>query len=315
MSRDAYTLLDLTELAAHRALRHLPIALVSAIGSGTAAIEGRRACWNNEPWTKAVCKNITRLTGETNPNALRQHVLRNAENVGRLRAEYAILNRLARTDRIVVDGLENLKHLRGPSLFVMAHLSNWEVIFPVMASQKIAMTTVFDPPAQRARREIVQDVRASFTTIEPGIQFISTKSNTMRQCVNTLEAGKNLLIFVDEERDGLIWSPHLGRQLPNQGNRFFVARLAQRFEAPIIPVRIKRTKGARFVCTFMPPLPMPGSGERQADTLTIADTIAEQVETWILEDLDEWFWLPQLNFDRKFPARRKARRPSRMAAG
>ncbi len=308
MSRSKYTLLDLTELAFHWFLRLLPTELVSTIGAVLATVECRRQHWLGSEWPRVACSNITRLTGETDQKVLRRRLFRNAENTGRLRAEYSILGRLTNSDRIAFEGLENITGSSRPIIFITAHLSNWEVLFPAMMAQGISMSPMYDPPLERGRRQIVHNVRMAFARLQPGQEMISTTGNTMRHCVKTLEKGRNLLIFVDEERGGLIWCPHLGRTLPNEGNRFFVARLANRFGAAVIPVRISRVSGFKFVCSYMPALPMPSTGNRDADTKALADTITEQVEEWVKNDLDQWFWLPQLNLDRKFPSQKQARR-------
>ncbi len=123
----------------------------------------------------------------------------------------------------------------------------------------------------------------------------------MRHCMQILSSGRNLLIYVDEEREGLVWGPHLGRTLPDRGNRFFVARLALRFGASIIPVKISRVSGVKFHCQYMPALPMPSTGDKETNTKILADTISEHIDAWVRNDLDEWFWLPYLHLDRKFP--------------
>ena len=236
MRHRQYTLVDRVEMAAYKLFRLLPIDLASGFGAFLAKADCARCYWLGMEWTQVICNNLTRLTGETDAKALRRRLFRYAENTGRLRAEYAVLERLTSGERIKFQGLEHPKNANAPIIFVSAHISNWEVVAPAMAIQSIAMSPLYNPPTERGRREMLDGIRAKFAEMQPGQQLISATGNAMRKCVETLASGRNLIIYADEERDGLIWSPSFGRTLPNKGNRFLLARLALRFQATIIPV-------------------------------------------------------------------------------
>jgi KDO2-lipid IV(A) lauroyltransferase len=58
-----------------------------------------------------------------------------------------------------------------------------------------------------------------------------------------------------------------------------------------VPVRIERTRGARFRLVAEPPLELPQSGDAQADTLALMTAVNAAVERWIRARPEMWFWL------------------------
>ena len=70
-----------------------------------------------------------------------------------------------------------------------------------------------------------------------------------------------------------------------------LARLALRYDCAVIPVRVDRIAGARFRITDEAPLPLPRSGDNEADTLALMTSVNQVLERWIRERPEHWFWL------------------------
>ena len=70
-----------------------------------------------------------------------------------------------------------------------------------------------------------------------------------------------------------------------------LAQFALRFDCPVVPMRAERTNGARFHIRFYPPLDMPRTGDRQADTLAIMTEVNRIIEGWVRERPEQWLWL------------------------
>jgi KDO2-lipid IV(A) lauroyltransferase len=70
-----------------------------------------------------------------------------------------------------------------------------------------------------------------------------------------------------------------------------LAQLALRFDCAIVPARVERLKGARFRLTVFPPLELPRTGNRHADTLAIMTRVNAILESWIRARPELWFWL------------------------
>jgi Kdo2-lipid IVA lauroyltransferase/acyltransferase len=70
-----------------------------------------------------------------------------------------------------------------------------------------------------------------------------------------------------------------------------LARLALRFDATVVPVRVLRLKGAHFRLMAETPLALPRSGNSAADTLALLTKVNETVERWVREHPEQWLWV------------------------
>ncbi|MFI4988671.1 MAG: lysophospholipid acyltransferase family protein, partial [Alphaproteobacteria bacterium] len=70
-----------------------------------------------------------------------------------------------------------------------------------------------------------------------------------------------------------------------------IARLALRFNCPIVPVLVERLRGARFRFTVMPPLHAVDTGDVAADVLATMTRINGMIESWIRARPEQWLWI------------------------
>jgi Kdo2-lipid IVA lauroyltransferase/acyltransferase len=70
-----------------------------------------------------------------------------------------------------------------------------------------------------------------------------------------------------------------------------IAELALRYDAPIIPARVIRIKGANFETIIYPPLVYTKTGDKGKDVYNIMLTINQMLESWIREHPEQWFWV------------------------
>ena len=101
-------------------------------------------------------------------------------------------------------------------------------------------------------------------------------------------AGGHLGILPDQKMNDGIAVPFFGRDAMTAPA---LARLALRFDCPVVPLRAERTGGARFHIRFYPPLEIPNSGDRQADVLALMTEVNRIIEGWIIERPEQWLWL------------------------
>jgi len=70
-----------------------------------------------------------------------------------------------------------------------------------------------------------------------------------------------------------------------------IAFLALRFECDVFPLRVERLAGARFRVTVSPALPLPRSGDRQADAASLMTSVNATLEAWIRDRPELWLWV------------------------
>ena len=153
----------------------------------------------------------------------------------------------------------------------------------------------------------------------PDLELIPASPNAMLgidavlRLDRAVNEGKNLAIFVDEERHGYVWSPSLGRSLPYAGNRWIAARLAARHNINIVPAFVERLGLARYRIVVQPALERPQCTTSQALARYLADQIDERVEAWVRPRIENWYWLPYFESDLPCPMDRNAKPSSKSA--
>ncbi len=210
------------------------------------------------------------------------------ENLGRVATE---LPHIARMDifndgRFTVSGLEHIDRARddgAPGLVFMAHFGNWEVS-ALAAKQRIADFGIIYRAANHPTAERL--ILKSRRWIKGNL--IAKGGAGARQSLGLLKAGGHLGILPDQKMNDGIAVPFFGRDAMTAPA---LARLALRFQCPVIPVRTERTKGAHFNVRFYPPLDLPQSGDRQADVLALMTTVNRMIEDWIRERPEQWLWM------------------------
>ena len=87
-----------------------------------------------------------------------------------------------------------------------------------------------------------------------------------RRAIESLRIGKHLSMLVDQKMNDGIAVPFFGRDAMTAPA---LARLALRFNATVVPVRVLRLKGAHVHLIAEAPLVLPRSGNSVADTLAL----------------------------------------------
>jgi len=284
-------------------LRRLPVPAASGIGAGLGHLYVLQGDLRGQLWIKRARRNVRQIIGKTDERTVNRIVYDAVRNAGRHNAEIPVLTESTRR-RTRYRGLENLKSIDGPTILLFPHLSNWELASLPFLDTGRALTAIYTPPESEVVHRAIVDARLCNMQVRaPGSKLIPATATAARDLVRAAKAGENLLIAIDEERDGLIWAPAFGRLLPPAGNRFIAARLARRFGHRLVPVSVRRQPDVTFDVTVHEPIEVPQTNDASADIETAADRIAEFFETLIRDNLDQWYWLAELRLDRPFPKR------------
>ncbi|MBU2533502.1 MAG: hypothetical protein KKB37_12230 [Alphaproteobacteria bacterium] len=287
-------------LVAARVFERLPASVVSAIGAGLGHLYALQADVRGQLWINRVRRNVALLGREKDPRRVDRLVYAAMRNSGRVTAEMTVLEKLEK--HIAMHGIERLEALGKPVVLVFSHLGNWEFAsLPFLATGQ-ALVAIYAPPQNEAAHRIAVAARlASMRKRAPGSKLLPASPRAARELVRAAQAGENLLIAIDEERDGLVWNPPFGRKVPYAGNRMLVARIARKFDYAIVPVSVRRRRGIAFDLTVHPQIEVVQSGDVDADIRATADRISEFFEALIRDNIDQWYWLGELRMDRPFP--------------
>jgi len=213
-------------------------------------------------------------------------------HIGRVGAEFATLHRLWRRGRIAVSGAEHLLSARegGRPVIVMGvHTGNWEVIGPTMIGLGIRGARGFYQPLPNRfahRLLVLSRRRYGAILLRPGI------AATRAAYRHLVEDRGVFLIYADEERDGNVAAPLLGRPLPARSNIVTAVRLAWASGAQIVPAYVERLGGARFRTNFLPPVELVTEGAPGA-LLENVQRLDRTITPIVLGRLDQWYMLTQ----------------------
>ncbi|CCQ74889.1 lauroyl acyltransferase [Magnetospira sp. QH-2] len=267
-------------------LRWIPVDISSAV-------LGRLAAWLGPklPVTRRARNNIGAAFPQMSENE-REATLREMwENLGRTVAEHPHLDRLRifgpeADGRIEVVGSENLDLMRDDSregLFFSGHLANWEVISIVAAQRGIVIDVVYRAANNPHMDWLYQKGRAPI-----GGQLIPKGPKGARILLKALRDGRHVGMLVDQKMNDGIAVPFFGRDAMTAPA---LAELALKYNCPVIPSRTERIGGARFRCTFFPPMEINHTGNRSADVAEFMTRVNALLESWIRERPGQWLWL------------------------
>lgn len=294
--RAFYNAKGLMKLAVHEGLRLLPIDVCSSIG----ALGAKTAPLRYPDSDRRARKVFKRLRPEAaDPAWLDAAMNRLWLNIGRTMAEYSVLDRLWGAGRIEVEGVERFdaaKESGKPRIIIGLHLGNWEVIGPALIQTGHPVNVVYLRPDSEFEHQIVRKVRFRY-----GVRLVTPTPNSPREAIRILQKNEEAFgIYVDELARDRVHGPAFGRPLRNMGNIAYVARLALMTGAMVLPIYAVRVGDrAQFKVTFLPPLDMINTGDRDADVMTNIARIDALIDPIVKAHLDQWYYILDFKFEDK----------------
>ncbi len=202
------------------------------------------------------------------------------DNLGRVMMEYAHLEKIGRDNTQIV-GLDILEKYRGkPAILLSGHLANWECCPPALFLQKDFNAS----PIYRAPNNPFSDKMLHYArTLAGKIKTIPKSRSGTRHIVQAMNDGTFIGMLIDQKYNEGVAVNFFGK--PAMTSPIF-SQLAQKFDCPIIPLRIERLKNCNFKITIEEPL--------EAENKTAEDLISAfnlKLEKWITERPEQWLWL------------------------
>lgn len=205
------------------------------------------------------------------------------DNLGRVMAEYAHLAYLGR-ERVEIINPEKLPRDRA-CIVIGGHLANWEMIGMAPRFQLgVTLDAVYRAPNNPWSARLLDRTRS----LGGEIRTIAKSRTSARGFVESLSAGRPVGMLIDQKYNEGIAIPFFGHDAMT--STAFV-KIPQKYDCPLIPVRIERMSGAHFRLTFLDPLEIHNNdGTPRAVESVVADA-HHMLERWIREKPEQWLWL------------------------
>jgi Kdo2-lipid IVA lauroyltransferase/acyltransferase len=243
------------------------------------------------PVSQVARRNLALAMPELSPAAMEAIVRDMWDNLGRVAAEYAHLERLAAgglADILEFVGYEHFLELRddrrGGFMFG-AHLGNWELAPLISALHGLPLAVIYRAPNNPLVERFMRTIRGL-----SGGESLPKGGVDARRLVGIIRKGGHIAMLLDQKMNDGIPVPFFGREAMTAPA---LVELALRSGCPVFPARVERLAGARFRVTVYPRLDLPRSGDRQRDVREGLTLINRIIEGWVRERPAQWFWVHQ----------------------
>jgi len=211
------------------------------------------------------------------------------DNFGRTLGEFPNMHRVdfsKDSDQVEVEGAEILHELdrQGRSaVLVGGHFANWELlaatIVRCMKDCRITYRHANNPTIDKA----IIDQRKAY-----GVRILAPKGGSgAKELMAALKSGASVGLMNDQKMNDGIAAPFFGREAMTASGP---ARMALRYDCPLVPMNVVRKDRTRFKVTVYEPLEKP-DGSDAAAILETVTRINQMIEGWIMAAPEQWFWV------------------------
>ncbi|MFV1850960.1 MAG: lauroyl acyltransferase [Thalassospira sp.] len=237
--------------------------------------------------SKKARNNLVRAFPEKSETEIDAIITGMWENLGRSAGEIPHIHKMKPGgERIEIVGAEHAlvtKDDGKPGLFFTGHIGNWEVSMCIASVLDMHMMSVYRAPDNPWVDNLFMRARKTFKG-----ELVRKGPDGARKLTRFMKDGGHACMLVDQKMADGIAVPFFGRDAMTAPA---LAQFAIKYDAPIIPVRVERIKGANFRMTFYPALDVAKTGNRHDDILAIMTEVNATLESWIRERPEQWLWV------------------------
>lgn len=279
LKKTRYAIETLAVYAIYYFFSLFPINTASDIGGSTMRKVGKYL-----PATKTARRNLEIAFPEKSFEEREQIIIDMWENLGRVGAEYAHLDKILNNIEVVgQDNIEEGVNSGKPLIFISAHIGNWEVGSSVLRKFGADVKAVYRKPNNVGVEKLLQKCRSY------GAEgSIAKGADGARQIVSLLKAKGKLGMLLDQKLNEGIAVPFFGKDAMTAPA---VAHFAYKFDCLLYPIHVVRTKGANFKVIIYPKMELPQMGNREKDIYESMKEINHIMEDWIRENPAQWLWI------------------------
>lgn len=272
----------------HYLLRYLPLRTNASIGAFLGPVAAKYRFKTQHQRAK---RNLAILRPDLNEPAQEKMLTAMWQHIGQSMSEYSILDKIYNNNRISIENSAYLQPVldhKQAVIFVTVHTGNWELWGNLATAYGFNFMALYMPERNRFARRI-----AHFSRERMGaIKLVESNPAAMRQICKHLANKGALWIAIDEVKKNQVNVPRFGRKLKTQhSNLSFAVRLAQRYQAAIIPIWTRREAASNFSIKLGNALTVETGDNAFAEAF---ENLDQQLEAWLMDNLEQWYMLHEL---------------------
>ena len=211
------------------------------------------------------------------------------ENIGRVFAEYAHLNKFSIYDKKKIKinftnkiNIEKLKNYKKPIVFFSGHFSNFELMGVCLKELNFNIGVIYRPLNNIFVNPIWEliKINSSSTLIEKG-------PKGSKKLIKHIKQNNSLGLLVDQRLSSSIHVPFFGRPATTTTTP---AKLAIKHGALLVPMFIKRVNEIEFEFFIDEPIVINKTNNYKKDIFNIAKSMNKKIEEFIISDPAHWLW-------------------------
>jgi KDO2-lipid IV(A) lauroyltransferase len=210
-------------------------------------------------------------------------------NFSRVLADYPHLRSIWHlSDKVIeIVGEEHLEAARrsGAFLLVGAHFGHWELPAFYASRSGIKGTAIYSPDPNPLVDALLR--RCRLRAGKNGV-LVAKQSAAVRQVITALDRREAVFLLADHRVDDGSLIPFFGRPAMTT---LTPARLARRFNCPILLARAEQLPHGRYRIIYHPPIRPNMALAPQRDILELTTQILQTFETWIRTTPEQWNYL------------------------
>ncbi len=232
--------------------------------------------------------NMMKAFPEKTPAEIDGLVVKMWDNMGRTFGEYPHLRVLTRhyKKRIEIVHPERLQQLADdgkPGIVFSAHIGNWEMSSVSSRAADLEYHRIY----RFANNPLVEWLFTYFRKDVKGELLPKGKAG-MKRIVKHMNEGGHLALLIDQKMNDGISVPFFGFEAMTTPA---LARLAMKYDCPVVPIRSERLKGAHYRLTAEEALSFEKTGDAKTDSRALMIKANKVLERWIREKPEQWLWV------------------------
>lgn len=238
------------------------------------------------PITKNAKTNIARALGKNADSA--ELIKKLWDNFGRFIGELPFVSSMSQQEvenRITISGLEHVKKFNEagqPILMFAGHFANWDLCIRYVNKICPKFGIVY-----RKLNNPYVDALIKNSRDHDNIRLIAKGAHGVRDLANSIKMKESILMLVDQKMNNGIAVPFFGMPAMTTDS---IARMAIKFNYPIIPCQIIRTNGSNFKLVLHKAIIYRKTSNLDFDCYNIMLQINSILEKWIIQNPSQWFW-------------------------